>query len=314
MRGSLALSIAFVAAASLVAGPALAAQADEAAAEALFLEGRRLLEQGKYEEACAKLAASQKASPAVGTLLNLGECYERLGKTATAWAVFREAIEAGERAGRPDRAALARTRADALAPKLARMTVSAPKVEDLVVRRDDVPLEAAALGVALPVDPGEHRVEAAAPGRRPWSGVVTAVAGETVEISIPELERDASAPAASEDDGATMRTLGLVAGGVGLVGLGIGTFFGLSARSKWHEAQEQHCVGTICDPEGGRLAEEAKSSGNVATVAFVLGGAAIAGGIALVLLAPSRPDGVRVDARVAASPGGGGLVLGGTLP
>src|SRR5512139_3095133 len=64
---------------------------DQAAAEALFLQGGKLKAQGKIEEACNKWAASQRLDPAVGTLLFLGDCYEALGRTASAWATFTEA-------------------------------------------------------------------------------------------------------------------------------------------------------------------------------------------------------------------------------
>ena len=57
-----------------------------------FEEGRALLEAGKYEEACAKFTASITDDPdAPGTLLNLGLCNEKLGRTATALAWYRKA-------------------------------------------------------------------------------------------------------------------------------------------------------------------------------------------------------------------------------
>ena len=62
-----------------------------AAAEALFREGRALIKHGKLAAGCDKLEASEKLESSVGTLLNLGDCRERLGKPATAWAAFRKA-------------------------------------------------------------------------------------------------------------------------------------------------------------------------------------------------------------------------------
>jgi hypothetical protein len=59
---------------------------DDAAAEALFLDGRRLMDLGKIDEACAKFDASEKPSPALGTLMNLADCEEKRGRIATAWA------------------------------------------------------------------------------------------------------------------------------------------------------------------------------------------------------------------------------------
>ncbi len=308
----------------VAAGPAYAQGRDDAAAEALFLEGRRLMAEHRYDEACAKLAASQNASPAVGTLLNLGECYERAGKTATAWATFREAIDAARAAGRADREKLARTRADALEPKLARVKlVVTAREADMVIKRDGVALDAAVADVALPVDPGPHKLEVSAPGRETWSSTFEARPGEPVVVEIPALAKSATAAApapapagADEGSGDTLRLVGYVVAGAGVVGLGLGTWFGLTAQSKWSDAQA-HCRGLICDAEGGALAADAKSSGNLSTIAFIAGGLLTAGGVTLVLLAPSRsstPTGTTLSTTVAAAPGGGHVFLSGALP
>src|SRR5262245_38802765 len=70
---------------------AVPARAQSAAAERLFLDGRELIKQGRLAAGCAKLQASEELEPSVGTLLNLGDCRERLGQTASAWAAFRKA-------------------------------------------------------------------------------------------------------------------------------------------------------------------------------------------------------------------------------
>src|SRR5262249_56762420 len=64
------------------------AAADEAAAESLFKAGTELVKAGDYAAACPKFAESQKQSPALGTLLALGDCYKRAGKTASALAAL----------------------------------------------------------------------------------------------------------------------------------------------------------------------------------------------------------------------------------
>src|SRR4051812_46143375 len=81
---------------------------DKATAEALFADGRKLMAAGNYAAACPKLAASQRLDPGVGTMLNLADCYERVGQTASAWAEFREAISAARAAGSKEREQLAR--------------------------------------------------------------------------------------------------------------------------------------------------------------------------------------------------------------
>src|SRR4051812_16548065 len=79
----------------LAAVPAFADGAtDRPEAEALFDQGRRLLAAGNYAAACPKLEASNRLDPGIGTMLNLGDCYEKNGQTASGWAAFREAAAA----------------------------------------------------------------------------------------------------------------------------------------------------------------------------------------------------------------------------
>src|SRR5262245_35016638 len=93
------------------------------AAEALFGQGRDLMAQGKYADACPKFADSQKLDPKSSTLLNLANCYEKAGRTATAWATYREAAALAKQEGQAEYVATAVKRADALFPKLSKMVV-----------------------------------------------------------------------------------------------------------------------------------------------------------------------------------------------
>src|SRR6185369_12155545 len=70
---------------------AVYAQSDSAIAQSLFDEGRKLMNEKKFAEACPRLERSYKLDPAAGTLLNVAVCHEGLGRTATAWNEFREA-------------------------------------------------------------------------------------------------------------------------------------------------------------------------------------------------------------------------------
>ena len=60
-------------------------------ADALFDEGLKAMDAGDHAAACAKFGESQRLDPAAGTLLHLGNCYEKVGKTASAWATFLDA-------------------------------------------------------------------------------------------------------------------------------------------------------------------------------------------------------------------------------
>jgi hypothetical protein len=300
--------IAFVLAAGLVsAGVAGARDAraepsegSAAAAESLFQEARKLIDAKRFSEACPKLVASHKLAPAVGTLLNLADCYEKAGQLASAWARFHEAIALAQRLGRADREKTAKDRADKLEPRLIRLTIVSQE-KDTEVKLDGNVLDSAVLGTAVPVDPGKHAIEATAKGKRPFTTTIdVSDRVRTPSVEIPALDVDpdaakASASAANADKTAPEAKGGSTSGqriasyvlmGVGVVGVGVGTVFGLKTSSTWSDAKA-HCTGLECDRTGVQLATDAKNAGTVSTIAFVAGGALLAGGAVLFFTAPS---------------------------
>src|SRR6187402_592492 len=92
-------------------------------AQALFDEGRRLMDAKRYGDACPKLAESQRLDPGGGTLLNLAICHENEGRLATAWTEFNEALGVARREGRTDREQEATDHAQRLERLLPRLTV-----------------------------------------------------------------------------------------------------------------------------------------------------------------------------------------------
>ncbi|AUX45828.1 hypothetical protein SOCE26_073240 [Sorangium cellulosum] len=319
---------------SLAAGVARAEPtADQAAAaEALFREGRDLVAKGKFAEACPKFAASQRLDPGYGTQWNFADCLERLGRTASAWAAFREAADMASRSGQADREAKAVRRAADLEKKLERLAVVVTAPEPgLVVKRNGAVLDAGAWGAPLPVDPGNHVIEAAAPGKKPFTvEAQTAGPGKVVTVEIPSLEAAPEAavatpsgpvlaptapslPSPAADDGAgTRRTLSFVAGGVGLAGVAVGSVFGLIASSRWNKAQDEHCrTETLCDEQGVALVDDAKGAATLSTAGFVVGGVGIAAGVALFVtsLSPAPPTAARLVVTPAVDPTGGSLSL-----
>lgn len=292
---------------------------DKAAAEALFDKGKKLLKEKNYSEACPTLEESQKLDPGVGTLLYLAECYEQSGKTASAWATFREAAGLAKIASDTKREKIARTRADRLESKLSKLVLSVPaaaQVEGLVVLRDGAEVIGALWGTAIPVDPGKHVIEARAPGKLDYKAEVDVPAGaENTTFAIPALEdkpeptkppvtelpeetpepTPAPPPVTSEepDSGSGQRTLGIVVGVVGLLGLGAGTVFGLQAKSKDSDADANCRPGDPgrCNQTGVDLGREAEDAATLSTIAFGVGTLALAGGIILYATAPSDSSG-----------------------
>ncbi|MGD0677816.1 MAG: hypothetical protein ABSC94_20565 [Polyangiaceae bacterium] len=160
----------------------------KAAAEALFQDGTQLLAGGRLEEACPKLAESLKLDPALGTLLYLAACHEKLGLTASAWSEFSSAIEWAERTNQPERAAFGRKHRTQLEATLARVLIHAAPVPGLTLKVDDGLLSSAAVGTALPLDPGRHAIEASAPGTSPWRTTISVPPEATImTVTVPHL-------------------------------------------------------------------------------------------------------------------------------
>lgn len=278
----------------------------KAAAEALFEEGRSLMQKQQYPEACAKLEASQELDSGLGTLMLLSDCYEKTGRTASAWATFREAAAIARGKGDEEREGVARARADALEPNLAKLVINGAeatmKLSGLEVKMAGEPVARAQWGTPIPVDPGEVSFEVSAPGYKPWTLQAQVVPGPSqTAIDIPELQPldpeaaktgsqevavsggdDAGTEAVPADtpasSGGTLKTTGLVLGVAGVVAAGVGTYFGLSAKSKNDDSKDA-CPQNQCQTRADvDTRNEAKSAATASTIAFVLGGALLATG------------------------------------
>jgi len=179
--------------------PAQTSSEKAAAAQALFDEAMALMKSGKATEACPKLAESQRLDPGMATQYRLAECYEQTGRIASAWAVFIEVADAAKNAGLTDREKVARKRAEVLAPRLSRLTITVPpnvaSTPGLEIERDGEPVGKALWGTPIPIDPGEHTITASAPAKKPWQTTSAAAQNATkLDVQIPMLE---DAPAIS---------------------------------------------------------------------------------------------------------------------
>lgn len=300
MRTPRAIAVAIV----LVATNARAEDKEAvAAATALFDDAVALMDAGRYAEACPKLVKSQEIAPSGGTLLALGECYERTGRTASAWLAFREAAARASNAGKKEAEAAALDRAARIATGLSRLTIhvnEAATMQGVEIRRDGVPLKPAEIGAAAPLDPGTHVVEAIAPGHRSWSARVVLASSGNVEVTVPPLDlvapgqEDSPPPSPlppPEAPGGTQRTVAALVAGGGLAMLGAGTVFGTMAGSTNADALSQ-CNTQVeparCTQRGLDLTDEARTQALLATIFLVTGGAAVATGAVLWLTAPVK--------------------------
>jgi hypothetical protein len=317
------LVIAALVAAASAAAPGAQAQGAESAAQAeeLFRVARQLMSERRWEEAATKLEASQRLDPAVGTLLNLADCHERLGRTASAWAEFVEAAGLAQRGGDEERSRIARDRAAALEPRLVRIVVVVPTpAEGLAVTLDGRPLDGGLLGTPIPVDPAAHRVEATAPGRVRWALELALVdAGTTRTVEIPALALAPAAPPSPSGPAApggpvappsagvapspasdayppplvaapsaatrSAPVAGWILGGAGVVVLGVSGGLAWSAERSWTSATERGCTDGVCPSAPAQAAaERAGTAADLATVGLITGATLVGASVTVLLL------------------------------
>ena len=301
-------------------------------ADVLFDEGKALMKAGTYDRACPKIQEAHRLSPTPGTVLRLGDCLERAGKLASSWGAFKEAEVMARNAKDADREREAQRRSGLLAPKLARLAIVVPpaaRIPGFELKRNGAVVGEGQWGSALPVDVGAHTIEVTAPGRKAWSTVVQIERdGSTASVEIPVLTPEASdgpkipvltpdasaGPKAQGSAWGAQRIAGVAVGGAGVVGLVVGAVFGARAISKNSESKAE-CSPTdptLCNAAGAALRGEVKTAGTISTVAVVVGGVFVAGGLVLVLTAPSTKasDSVRLTMGAGVGSADFGLGLG----
>jgi hypothetical protein len=183
--------LAFLVSLAFIAGIARDAHAgDAAAAQALFEQGKKLMAEKKYAEACPKFEESQKQDPGLGTQTNLAICYESMGRTATAWSLYLDVASQAKATNQPDREKKARDAAKALEGKLSKLTIQVDSpATGIEVKRNGEPVSQAMWGTAIPVDPGTIKLTAVAPDRKLWEKTITIEKPGDTSVTVPELEK-----------------------------------------------------------------------------------------------------------------------------
>jgi hypothetical protein len=261
-------------------------------ASTLFNEAKAMMDRGDFAEACPKLAESDAFDPQVGTMLNLALCYELSGKTASGCAMWRKAEAAAARKLQPQREDLARDRAAkvcARAPLIAIDVAPQAGRDRVEVRINDVRLPREQWSTPQPFDPGAYKLRAEGAGLRPWSSTVVVDEQHPAVVVVPVLAEEDTAegpPPASLDRKARLLMTGAwIAGGVGVVGLGVGSAFGVAAVINDGAATRgNNCVRNNCNAEGGGDRQRAIDDARVADVTFAVSAGAVATGIVLWLV------------------------------
>lgn len=292
---------------------------------ALFRQASSAGAAGRWTEARDDLRAALQIRSSPKVLFSLAQAEEQLDQLASAQADYLRALADAKASGQGEVIAAAEQAASAIAARVpqVRILVLGARDRAVAVTLDD---RTVPVGVAIPVDPGTHRIAVGVPGMQE---VATDVAvSEAARLDVP-LRLDTAAvataapvppsttDAASRGEGPEVprgggrtaepgaeatgqgtgawHVIGLVTAGAGLAGLGIGAAFGIQSISK-HDQAQRACPGATCaDASGAQLWNEAVSAGDASTVAFVVGGAALAAGALLWLVTlPSKPDHTQV--------------------
>ncbi|HEY4180127.1 MAG TPA: hypothetical protein VGM90_24965 [Kofleriaceae bacterium] len=307
-------------------------------ANALFDKGRQLMTDRKYPEACKAFEQSQKADPAAGTQYNLAACYVKINKLASAWAIYRDLAGSDTNAGRKKDSA---SKAKALAPRLPKLLINAASPPaDLALTLDGE--DATALvGVETPIDLGDHVIVATAKGFADKT-IDQNISAEgktvTVDVALDKAVAETPPKGTAPPPGTTgpthpmsssattrneairpqsaphlhRRTYGYVLGGVGLAAVGVGLYFGNSAKGHYSDAEDA-CPGHTCTGVAYANASsdysDAKSAAGISTGLVIGGGVALAVGVVLILTGGSHDEAPpstawRVSPGVANSPAG----------
>jgi hypothetical protein len=311
---------------------------DASPARTLFFEARKLMADGHWLEACPKLEESERLDPGKGTEFNLAECYEHVGRVASALALYERVAVASRADNMPAHEARARARAEALTPRVPSLVVlvtAGSRVDGLEVTRDGEPVPPEAWSARVHVEPGRHTVAARAPGRVQWAATVDLAEGTATTVEVPPLvvepapaqaapvptETPAPGPAAptpslaptGEDPqagaGRTQRTIALAVGGAGAASVVAGAIFGALSLAAHNQADTWCDRGTnVCTQQQGVDARNAAMDrGNAATWLLIAGGVAVSAGAVLWLSAP------RARATPALGVSASGLVIRGEL-
>jgi hypothetical protein len=181
---------------------------------------------------------------------------------------------------------------------------------DVKVTVDGQPFPVTLDGTAVPIDPGQHLFIFEATGFEPASKTLVIKEAEKDRRERIVMRRTASGTgeSSSATSGATtlpdepavdteqtqglgtQRWLGVIAGGVGVAGVAVGSIFGLMASSEWN-AQKSACASpSDCPDHQGALTHHSNltTDGTISTWTFIAGGALVASGALLFLTAPSR--------------------------
>ena len=178
---------------------------------------------------------------------------------------------------------------------------------DTTVSMDGVLLAGKLDGKAIEVDPGIHTFVFTLPTASSLEVKMAVKEGQKAQSVVAAFpgSRAVHPVETAPPPNPSLRILGYGVGVAGIVGIGIGAFFGARAIAKNSASKEDCDADNFCGPTGKEARLDAQQAATVSTVGFAAGGLLVAGGLALVLLSPSQKTAaMRVAPLMGAGTGG----------
>ncbi len=317
-----------------------AARAADKTAPALFKRGVQLFKRGQVDGACKAFELSDRLDDQPGTLFNLAACHEKQQRYFTAHEEFARLAQRMKAAGKADKAAIAKQRADDAAVHAPRLELVLPDSNNVTgIALDGKDLPADSWKQPILVRRGAHHLTFSADGKQTATADTTASNDNTARVTVPVLPdahpdvnkpdnppgpppgppHSQTAPAAPRDQKAgswtEQKTIGVVFAGAGVVALGVGSAFGLRALSQKSDANKAcgsssgACATATQTRDARASIHDAQTSATISTVAVTAGALGVVAGAYLFFtggrsIEAHTARGVHV---VPAGPGEGGV-------
>ncbi|HZO13569.1 MAG TPA: hypothetical protein VFB62_09925 [Polyangiaceae bacterium] len=267
-------------------------QESERAVE-LFEACRAAKAENDLERACALCRESYELSRSVGPLLNLADCEEQRGRTATALEHWRASLTLLE--AEDPRSELARTQVSALEARVPTVTLTWPPTE-VSLSVDGAPV--AGKPATLRLDPGTHALRVLGPGREPVEHRLVLADGDKKSIVLapgavrgpPKSPPEETTPSANRAD--VQRAAGWTVGAIGAASLVVFAVTGVIILDRQATVDDlcDETTRTCTDARGVDAAEEGRTLNVVNAVALAVGIAGLGTGLVVLLTAPEDVD------------------------
>jgi hypothetical protein len=293
------------------------ASANDPEVEARFKKGVELFKEADFRAALVEFRRAYDKSKNPKILYNIAKTEFQLTDYVAAIATYERYLsEAGSVIDKARRAEV-EEELPKLRARIATVTITT-NVAGATVSVDDEVVATSPLASPVPLNAGAHRVVVRKDGFVESSRRIEVAGGDFPAVDIrlteqPALGRHSEPATESSTTGSTLRTTGIIVGATGLVAIGVGAAFGLSAKSKNDEAAGM-CTGVECrDPRAVSLTDDARSAATVSTIGFVAGGVLLASGVGLFLFAPKMESKTAVRLAPRVGPQSALLSIGGSF-